>query len=70
MSPSSIRWSEGCWPTRPVYAPPPAPIDRAVVYYPNGRYELRGDGVDTACQWVWIPSVALVPSVPPPPPLQ
>ncbi len=86
MSPSSIRWSEGCWPTRPVYAhptpvvierpvpvyrpvivttPPPAPIDRDVVYYPNGRYELRGDGVDTACQWVWIPSVALVPSVPP-----
>jgi hypothetical protein len=50
--------------------PPPAPIYRNVVYYPHGRYELRGDGVYTAYQWVWIPSVAAVPPVPPPPPLQ
>ena len=41
-----------------------------VVYYPHGRYELRGDGVYTAYQWVWIPSAAAVPAVPPPPPLQ
>jgi len=53
-----------------VTTPPPAPIYRNVVYYPNGRYELRGDGVYTAYRWVWIPSVALVPPVPPPPPLQ
>ena len=50
--------------------PPPAPIYRNVVYYPHGRYELRGDGVYTAYRWVWIPSVAAVPPVPPPPPLQ
>jgi hypothetical protein len=34
--------------------PPPAPMPR-VVEYPTGRYELRGDGVMTAYQWVWIP---------------
>ena len=39
--------------------PPPAPT---VVYYPHGRYELRGDGVATAYHWVWIPN-------PPPPPV-
>ncbi len=33
-----------------------------VVQYPNGRYELRGDGVYTAYRWVWIPNA------PPPPP--
>jgi len=32
-----------------------------VVQYANGRYVLRGDGVTTAYQWVWIPN-------PPPPP--
>jgi hypothetical protein len=32
-----------------------------VVEYPHGRYELRGDGIRTAYQWVWIPK-------PPPPP--
>ena len=35
-----------------------------VVQYADGRYELRGDGVTTAYQWVWIPN----PSPPPPPP--
>ena len=50
--------------------PPRAPIYRNVVYYPHGRYELRGHGVYTAYQWVWIPSVAAGPPVPPPPPLQ
>jgi len=34
--------------------PPPAPMPR-VVEYPTGRYELRGDGVMAAYQWVWIP---------------
>ena len=49
---------------------PPAPVYSNVVYYPHGRYELRGDGVYTAYQWVWIPNVAVVPPAPPPPPLQ
>src|SRR5712691_4887326 len=38
-------------------APAPMPT---VVQYPEGRYELRGDGVTTAYTWVWIPN-------PPPP---
>jgi len=33
-----------------------------VVEYPHGRYELRGDGIKTPYQWVWIPKA------PPPPP--
>jgi hypothetical protein len=36
-----------------------------VVEYPTGRYELRGDGITTAYQWVWIPRP---PSAPPAPP--
>jgi hypothetical protein len=50
----------------PVYAAPatPAPTYSRVVQYPHGRYELRGDGVYTAYQWVWIPN----PPPPPPPP--
>jgi hypothetical protein len=27
-----------------------------VVEYPEGRYELRGDGVSTPYSWVWIPN--------------
>jgi hypothetical protein len=41
------------------------PATPRVVRYPHGRYELRGDGVTTAYQWVWIPAV---PPPPPPPP--
>ena len=59
-------------PPQVVYAPPPqvvmvqaAPRPYPnVIQYPNGRYELRGDGVYTPYQWVWIP----VPPPPPPPP--
>ena len=43
-------------------APVPPP---SVVAFPGGRYELRGDGVSTPYQWVW---VADQPPVPPPPP--
>jgi hypothetical protein len=52
--------------TAPVYAAPAAspPAYPRVVQYPHGRYELRGDGVYTADQWVWIPN----PPPPPPPP--
>lgn len=46
---------------RPAVAPSPTP---AVVHYPHGRYELRGDGISVAYQWVWIPN----PPPPPPPP--
>jgi len=42
----------------PVYSAPP------VYQYPHGRYELQGDGVATAYQWVWIPN----PTIPSPPP--
>ena len=45
-----------------VYVQPPPPPAPTVVYYPQGRYELRGDGVATAYHWVWIPN-------PPPPPV-
>ena len=42
----------------PVYSAPP------VYQYPHGRYELQGDGVADAYQWVWIPN----PTIPPLPP--
>jgi hypothetical protein len=57
----------------PVYSTPPpvarstyaaAPAQPTVVQYPHGRHVLRGDGVTTAYQWVWIPN----PPPPPPPP--
>jgi len=41
-------------------APPPPPMP-SVVEYPNGRFELRGDGMMSPYNWVWIPN-------PPPPP--
>ena len=44
----------------PAYAPAPMPT---VVEYATGRYELRGDGITTAYQWVWIPRP---PTGPPP----
>ena len=52
-------------PYQVIYAAPPPmvvqPPPPRVVYYPHGRYELLGDGITTAYQWVWIPN-------PPPPP--
>ena len=57
-----------------MYAPPggavsvaPAPPD--VIEYPNGRYELRGDGGATPYRWVWIPNPPSgpPPAAPPPP---
>lgn len=63
---------------RPVYALPqtevvvvqPAPrppVYPAVVQYPHGRYELRGDGLTMPYLWVWIPSPPPPPPPPPPP---
>jgi len=51
-------------------APTPAPRYSNVVWYPHGRYELRGDGVTTAYQWVWIPNPPPPPAAPPPAPTQ
>lgn len=42
------------------------PSDR-VVTYPDGRYELRGDGGRTPYYWVWIPSGSVTTPPPPPP---
>jgi hypothetical protein len=54
-------------PEQVVYAPAPATYAAApmptVVEYATGRYELRGDGVTSAYQWVWIPRP---PAGPPP----
>jgi hypothetical protein len=47
----------------------PAPADR-VVTYPEGRYELRGDGtVNSPYYWVWIPAGTVSTSIPNPPAL-
>ena len=43
--------------------PSPTPM-QTVVEYPHGKYVLRGDGVTTPYQWVWIPN----PPAPPPAP--
>jgi hypothetical protein len=63
---------------RPVYStypsqvvvvqPAPPPAYPTVIQYPHGRYELRGDGVRYAYQWVWIPSAPPPPPAAPPPP--
>jgi len=51
-------------------APPPAPPAPTpnVIEYPNGRYELRGDGTRTPYTWVWIPNPPPPPPAAPPPP--
>jgi len=56
----------------PSYAPPVrgtisvAPVPN-VVEYPNGRYELRGDGTTMPYTWVWIPNPPPPPPASPPP---
>jgi hypothetical protein len=52
------------YPSRTLALQPPPASYSTTVQYPHGRYELRGDGVYTAYQWVWIPNAPL----PPPPP--
>ena len=57
-------------PQQPVVLPPPAaapsvPADRVV--YPQGRWQLFGDGGATPYYWVWIPS-GMTPPAPPMPP--
>jgi hypothetical protein len=46
----------------------PAPVPPRVVEYPHGRYMLRGDGITTAYQWVWIPNPPSAPPAAPPAP--
>jgi hypothetical protein len=55
----------------PAYVPdgtvsiaPPGPN---VIEYPNGRYELRGDGIWTPYTWVWVPNPPPAPPAAPPP---
>ena len=55
----------------PTYSAPPAPVQQTyaapapaqptVFQYPHGRYELRGDGITTAYQWVWISNQTIAP---------
>jgi hypothetical protein len=49
--------------TPPVSAPP----FPTVIEYPNGRYELWGDGITTPFRWVWIPKPPPGPPEQPPP---
>lgn len=51
----------------PVAAATPAPTDR-VVTYPEGRYQLYGDGTRVPYYWVWIPSGGTAAPAPPAPP--
>ena len=54
-------------PSVPVVAAPPAvPTDRVV--YPDGRWQLYGDGRGTPFNWVWIPTGSTLTSSPTPPP--
>jgi hypothetical protein len=46
----------------------PAPAMPRVVEYPTGRYELRGNGVTTPYDWVWIPNPPPAPPAPVEPP--
>jgi hypothetical protein len=48
-----------------VAAPSPSVSMPTVVEYENGFYELRGDGVNVAYRWVWIPKVPAPPDPPP-----
>jgi len=62
----------GCVTTEPTPAAAPAavvvPSTERVVTYQSGRYELRGDGSAAApYYWVWIPSGAVVTTLPPVP---
>jgi hypothetical protein len=53
----------------PVAAATPAPPDQGVTY-PEGRYQLYGDGTRVPYYWVWVPSGASpAPAPPAPPPL-
>jgi hypothetical protein len=50
-----------------VSAAAPAAAPSSVVEYPEGRYELRGDGVSVPYAWVWIPNPPAAPPAATPP---
>jgi len=60
---------------QPIVVTDGSPSIPAVIEYPTGWYQLRGDGVSTPYVWVWVPKPppapvqppAMVPPVPPPP---
>ena len=73
VAPPPIYYDSGA-----AYVPPPpsyvpdatvsvAPGPR-VVEHPNGRYELRGDGVSSPYTWIWVPKPPAAPPLEPPPP--
>lgn len=41
---------------------PPPRTYATVVEYPHGRYVLRGDGINVAYRWVWIPNAPAPPA--------
>ena len=56
--------------TTPVAASPTTVVvaqPARTVTYPEGRYELYGNGKDIPYYWVWVPTGAKVPLPPPPP---
>jgi hypothetical protein len=57
-APPSVAYSPA---PPPPTSPPPPPMPRSVEFG-SGRYELRGDGLNTPYVWVWIPNP---PSAPP-----
>jgi len=46
---------------------PAAPARPSVIEFPEGRYELRGDGVSIPYTWVWIPNPPAAPPASSPP---
>jgi hypothetical protein len=49
-----------------ILSPAPPPAVPSVIEYPNGRYELWGDGITTPYRWVWIPKAPPAPPEAPP----
>ena len=55
-------------PAAPPVAPAPAVVPTDRVMYPDGRWQLYGDGRGTPYYWVWIPAGSTLTSTPNPPP--
>jgi hypothetical protein len=47
-------------PSAPPVSSVPTPSE-TVIEFPNGRYELRGDGITTPHRWVWVPNPPAAP---------
>ena len=50
----------------PIPPPPSGTPTQTVIEYPNGRYELRGDGYTSPYMWTWIPKAPPAPPAAPP----